>query len=586
LWRKALPLEVVWARAPGPARRWCCRGFLRRLPVTLRVTLYGPRAERYAGEMTAAPQSSSVASVRYQELTRLLQQGDLNAAATICDRLTAQFPHFLPAWHSASFIALCRGQVANASQAIQRALAGAPFDPGYLLQHARVLAAERRLAESMRSAANAEQAAANAPQLLDAIGSFYSSIGEYQRSLNAYSKALASDSTQYIFWFNRATVQRFLGRLEEAESDYDRAIELRPNDFEAYANRSELRKQTRGRNHIDVMERQLAAGIPSWRGEMQLRHALAKEYEDLERYPDSWRHLERGARLRREHLQYDVRYDTDTVDWISGAFPSAPPEPIAGCQSREPIFIVGLPRSGTTLVERIVGSHSQVFAAGELNHFAAVLVSAAVGRNGGKPLPRPQLIAATRELDFAAVGTEYLDRTRPATAQRQRFTDKMPLNYLYCGLIRRALPNARIVHVTRHPMASCYAIFKTLFKDGYPFSYDLDDVARYYVGYRRLMDHWRNTMPGVIYDISYENLVRDQEGESRRLLAACGLEWEDTCLQFHRNPTVTTTASASQVRRPMYDSSLKQWRHFESQLSGLRSQLQAAGIPPAELSAE
>jgi hypothetical protein len=129
-------------------------------------------------------------------------------------------------------------------------------------------------------------------------------------------------------------------------------------------------------------------------------------------------------------------------------------------------------------------------------------------------------------------------------------------------------------------------MFKTLFKDGYPFSYDLDDVARYYVGYRRLMDHWRKTMPGIIYDISYESLVRDQEGESRRLLAACGLEWEDGCLEFHRNPTVTTTASASQVRRPMYDSSLKQWHHYESQLAGLRSQLQAAGIPAAELSAE
>jgi hypothetical protein len=205
---------------------------------------------------------------------------------------------------------------------------------------------------------------------------------------------------------------------------------------------------------------------------------------------------------------------------------------------------------------------------------------------GGKPLPRPELIAATRDLDFAALGADYLERTRPGTSQRPHFTDKMPLNYLYCGLIRRALPNARIVHVTRHPMASCYAMFKTLFKDGYPFSYDLEDIARYYVGYRRLMDHWRTSMPGVIYDISYERLVRDQQSESRHLLAACGLGWEDGCLEFHRNPTVTTTASASQVRRPIYESSLKQWRHYECQLAGLRNQLQAAGIEAAELSAQ
>lgn len=538
--------------------------------------------------MTVASQSFSAATAaaRHQEVTRLLQKGDLSSAATLCDQLTTQFPQFLPGWHTSSFIALCRGQIAGASQMIQRALTGSPSDPRYLLQHARVLAAQRRLAESINSAAAAERNAAHDASLLDAIGSFYNSVGEHQRACDTYSQAIARDPSQPVFWFNRATVQRFLGRLAAAEEDYDRTIELRPNDYEAYTNRSELRKQAPDRNHIEAMERHLAAGIPHWRGEVQLRYALAKEYEDLEQYPDSWRHLERGSRLRREHLKYEVRYDTDTVDWIMKAFPESPAGPTHGHPTREPIFIVGLPRSGTTLVERILGSHSRVFAAGELNHFAAALVSAATHRSAGQPLPRPELIAATRDLDFGALGSDYLQRTRPGTSQRAHFTDKMPLNYLYCGLIHRALPNARIVHVTRHPLASCYAMFKTLFKDGYPFSYDLDDVSRYYVGYRRLMDHWRQSMPGVIYDISYERLVRDQESESRRLLAACGLDWEDGCLEFHRNTTVTTTASAAQVRRPIYDSSLKQWRHYESQLAGLRNQLHAAGIDAAELSAE
>jgi tetratricopeptide (TPR) repeat protein len=570
-WRRLLRLDALLRDTFG-----------QRLPSRLAcgLALYGPRADRYADEMTAASQSSTAitASVRHQEVTRLLQKGDLHSAATLCEQLTTEFPQYLPGWHSASFIALCRGQIEGAWQLIQRALAGSPSDPRYLLQQARVLAAQRRLPESIESAAAAEKAAAHDPQLLDAIGSHYNSVGEQQRALDAYSQAIARDPAQAIFWFNRATVQRFLGRLTAAEEDYDRAISLRPNDFEAYTNRSELRKQTRERNHIEAMEGLLAPGIAHWRGEVQLRHALAKEYEDLEQYADSWRHLQKGARVRREHLKYDVRYDTDTVDWIMKAFPAAPTEPIDGCRTREPIFILGLPRSGTTLVERILGSHSQVFAAGELNHFAAALVSAAMARSGGRPLQRPELIAATRELDFAALGADYLDRTRPGTGQRPRFTDKMPLNYLYCGLIRRALPDARIVHVTRHPMASCYAMFKTLFKDGYPFSYDLEDVGRYYIGYRRLMDHWRTSMPGLIYDISYERLVRDQENESRRLLAACGLEWQDGCLEFHRNPTVTTTASASQVRRPIYDSSLTQWRHYEGQLAGLRNQLQAAGV--------
>jgi tetratricopeptide (TPR) repeat protein len=558
--------------------------------------------------MTPAIQSSATA--RHQEVTRLLQAGDLKTAEALCNRLTADYPQFYPGWHSASFIALCRGQVATASDMIQRALTHSPSDPRYLLQHARCLSAQRRLAESIASATAAEQAAANDAQLLDAIGSFYTSVGEHQKATEAYSRAIGLDPAQALFWFNRATVRRFLGQIAAAEEDYDRVLTLRPNDCEAYSNRSELRRQTRERNHIEEMERLLAAGVAHWRGEVQLRYALAKEYEDLEQYPQSWGHLEKGARLRREHLQYDVRYDVDTVDWIIKAFPNALAEPIEGCPSCEagagrpnsevgaaqpidarpdvaqPIFIVGLPRSGTTLVERILGTHSNVFAAGELNHFAAALVSAALTKTGGRRLPRAELVAATRELDFASLGADYLERVGPAISRLRYFTDKMPLNYLYCGLIRRALPNARIVHVTRHPLASCYAMFKTLFKDGYPFSYDLNDIARYYVGYRRLMDHWRQSMPGVIYDISYERLVRGPEDESRRLLAACGLEWQRECLEFYRNPTATTTASASQVRRPIYDSSLNQWRHYETQLAGLRAQLLTAGIDATELSAQ
>jgi hypothetical protein len=154
----------------------------------------------------------------------------------------------------------------------------------------------------------------------------------------------------------------------------------------------------------------------------------------------------------------------------------------------------------------------------------------------------------------------------------------MPLNYLYCGLILRALPNAKIIHMTRHPMAAGYAMYKTLFKDGYPFSYDLADIGRYYVAYRRLMDHWRRTLPGAIHELSYEELVSDQMGETRKLLEFCGLGWEDACAQFHRNPAATTTASASQVRRPIYDSSVAQWRHYAAELGALRDALTAAGI--------
>jgi hypothetical protein len=243
-----------------------------------------------------------------------------------------------------------------------------------------------------------------------------------------------------------------------------------------------------------------------------------------------------------------------------------------------PIFIVGLPRSGTTLVDRILDSHSDVVAAGELNDWALALVDAVRRASGVMQVPRKELVSRSAHVDFAALGADYLRRARRLVGDAPRFTDKMPLNYLYCGLIHRALPAAKIVHLTRHPLASGYAMYKTLFKDGYPFSYDLGEIGRYYIAYRRLMTHWHAVMPGVIYELPYEQLVADQVGETRKLLAYCGLDWQDACVDFHHNAAPTTTASASQVREPLYDSSVSQWRHYAAQLTPLRDQLLAAGI--------
>jgi tetratricopeptide (TPR) repeat protein len=488
---------------------------------------------------------------------------------------------------------------------VERALAGAPGHPKLLLSRAQCLMALGRRAAACAAAdaalcAASGDAATPDAVLLDALGSFFSFAGDQPRALGAFERAVALAPEAAHFRFNRATVLRFLGRFAEAEADYDRVIALRPDDFEAYKNRSDLRIQTRARNHVAELERLVARGFPDWRGEVQIRHALAKEYEDLGEYEKSFDHLARGARKRREHLNYDVAHDVATVDWIIEAFPTVAPPPdappprhaspptpppteasvaSAAHAGGAPLFIVGLPRSGTTLVERILCSHSAVRSAGELSDFALALVARVRREHGGEQLSRRDLVARSAHIDFAALGREYLERAR-AFGGEGVFTDKMPLNYLYCGIIRRALPHARIVHLTRRPMAAGYAMYKTLFKDGYPFSYDLGEIARYYAAYRRLMAHWDAVMPGAIHHVAYENLVADQAHETRRLLEFCGLDWEDGCLEFHNNAAATTTASAAQIRRPIYDSSVAQWRHYEAQLAALRDQLTAAGIDP------
>jgi tetratricopeptide (TPR) repeat protein len=519
-----------------------------------------------------------------EEALRLARHGSLPAAATVCRALNTRYPQFASGWCTASFVALEMKDAAGALNSIERALGLVPADARFLLQKAHALRGLGRAPEALEIAKGIQPTLTADAGSLDSLGTLYSSCGEQELALAAYDRAIQLAPRIAAFKFNRAAVRRFLGQIAAAETDYDQVIAARPDDFEAYLNRSALRKQTRERNHVAELERALTRAAREWRSEVQIRYALAKEYEDLGEYERSWAHLDKGARLRRRYLKYDIERDVETVDWIIEAFPNVFAPAACDASGRamgHPIFIVGLPRSGSTLAERILASHSAVHSAGELTDFAHALVTAATAKGTKRPMPRQELVAASAKIDFAALGRDYLQRTRPVAGNTAYFIDKMPLNYLYCGIIRRALPNARIVHLTRHPLAVCYAMYKTLFDEGYPFSYDLNEIGRYYLSYRKLMDHWHATVPGAIHDLSYEQLVADPEGEIGRLLEFCGLPWEDACLDFHRNAAPSTTASATQVRQPIYDSSVAQWQHYASHLEGLRSQLVAAGIAVA-----
>jgi hypothetical protein len=283
--------------------------------------------------------------------------------------------------------------------------------------------------------------------------------------------------------------------------------------------------------------------------------------------------------MKRRHMRYDVETDLQIIAKIAevygaGKFDGRP----QGCSSPDPIFIVGMPRTGTTLVERILGSHSSVHSAGELNHFSLELIRLERRANDRPAASRLDFVARTADLDFRALGDAYLASTRPLRDGRPYFIDKLPFNFLYAGLIHLALPQAKIINLQRHPMDTCYAVYKQLFKDAYPFSYDLEELGRYYVAYHRLMQHWNAVMPGVMHTVWYEDVVADVEGETRRLLDYCGLPWEDQCLRYYQNPRSSTTASALQVRQPIYDTSVGRWRAYARQLEPLRLQLERAGI--------
>jgi len=533
-------------------------------------------------------------AAEHREVLRLMKAQDWRAARAASERLTIRHPQFADGWLAASRIALALKDPLAALRAVDRALQIAPTNPFYHLHRAQCFLGLSQRADALNAAQAADRLAGADPSLWNAIGTLRSFAFDQWGALAAYDRAVALAPQEPQFVYNRASVRRFVGDLAGAEADYDRAIALRRLDFEAYVNRSELRVQSADRNHIAELEALLPDALRDWRGEVQIRYALAKEYEDLGEHARSLEHLKSGARKRREHMAYDVAIDVATVGWIIDAYPVAPEAGRAvspsgadagsaergtlGAPMGFPIFIVGLPRSGSSLIDRILSSHSRVSSAGELDCFALALTDAARRRAGREHIPRQELVAISATLDFPALGEDYLRRARAVSGASGCFIDKMPLNYLYCGLIHCALPHARIIHVFRHPMAACYAMYKTLFKAGYPFSYDLGEIAQYYAAYRRLMDHWRAKFPDAIYDLSYESLIGDQRGETRKLLEYCDLEWEDGCVAFSQNPAPITTASASQVRRPLYDSAVSQWRHYEPQLTELKAGLEAQGI--------
>lgn len=409
----------------------------------------------------------------------------------------------------------------------------------------------------------------------DALGNLYSQVGDQLAAIACFRRALDIEPANAHHWFNLALCLQAAGEMDQAETAFDRCIELDPVQGEPWLHRSRLRKQVPEKNHVHALNSAVESVTGDWRREMSLRYALAKEYEDLGNYDSSFNQLQLGSRLRRSHMKHDPEADLMTIRLIKETYGRRYLEANGGYESSEPIFIVGLPRTGTTLVERILGSHSKVFAAGELNNFAECLTAQVVAM---KPANRLDFVRLSARADSDQLGRQYVESTRPQTGHCEYFIDKLPLNFLYCGLIHRALPNAKIVHLKRDPMDTCFAIYKTLFRQAYPFSYEQRELAEYYLAYRDLMEHWHQVMPGKIFDVEYESLVADLEPQSRRLLEFCGLSWEDSCLHFHLSEAPSMTASLAQVRQPVYTSSVGKWRHYADHLGTLHEVLTGSGI--------
>jgi Flp pilus assembly protein TadD len=507
---------------------------------------------------------------------------DWAAAEGLCAKVLALDPAHADAHFLAGIVADARGQTGGAITWLRRAAALAPDRAEYHAQLARCLSKTRHSPEAVVAA---EQALALAPQealTLDTIGVVLSAANQHVRAAEVFRRATTLSPRRPEFQFNLASSLKFLGDFDGAEGAYEACLQADPHHWKAHSALAQLRRQTAGSNHIARLESLLPAAGDDADAGLHLHMALAKEHEDLGDYASAFRYLIAGKSRKRAALGYSIEQDRALFEAIERLFPD-PVDSSAGSAGHDAIFVVGMPRTGTTLVERILSSHSQLRSVGESQNFALALKRAA-GTRSPRVLDLETLERA-RSSDLPAVGRAYLDATRPAGAGSAHFVDKMPLNFLYAGFIRRALPGARIICLRRHPLDACLSNFRQLFALGYSYynyAYDLLDCGRYYVLFDRLMAHWQRVLPGAMLGVSYEALVGSQEPQTRRLLEFCGLAWEDGCLHFEDNVAPVSTASAVQVRSPLYASAVGRWRRYSEETAELRSLLESAGIPVPE----
>jgi predicted Zn-dependent protease len=401
-------------------------------------------------------------------------------------------------------------------------------------------------------------------------------IGDYQESLEIYADVLAKHPDQARIWLSYGHALSTAGRVKDSVAAYRRCIALIPALGEAYYSLANLKTFRFDERELQTMRAQLQSAAITKEDRAHFHFSIGKALEDSENYAESFEHYAQGNELRRARVGYEATVTTTLVRRAKQLFNE---EFFAarkgfGAPDPDPIFIVGLPRAGSTLVEQILASHSKVEGTMELPDIMGMAAKLAGNAKRSQESAYPEVLATLSAAECGALGRQYIEQTR---VQRKTgkpfFIDKMPNNFLHIGLIRLALPNARIIDARRHPMACCFSSFKKNFAQGQRYTYNLEDLGRYYRDYVELMAHFDAVLPGTIHRVIYENMIDDTAGEVRRLLAFCELPFEAATLSFYENDRAVRTSSAQQVRKPIFREGVDHWRHYEPWLQPLRTAL-------------
>jgi tetratricopeptide (TPR) repeat protein len=510
----------------------------------------------------------------------LTQMGRLQESEASLRRAIALKPDYAEAHYNLGNLLAAQGKLEEAAALYRRGLALAP---NVANSHNNLGIALERQGKLDEAAVEFRRALELEPQHPDAnynLGNLLKTRADYEGAIAHYQTSLASRPKFADAWNNMGAVLAERGDLDAARVAYQKAVEVEPTRAAYHRNLVNSKRLEPDDPQLAVMEAlsQNLATVPECE-RIDLQFALGKAYADLKQHERSFRCLLAGNALKRAQIAYDEAEALQYMQRIRNVFDAEllRAKTGSGDPTASPVFILGMPRSGTTLIEQIVASHPKAVGAGELFDLDQI-VQSLVGRNGGA-LRFPEVVATMSSEELRHVGARYVAATRAPRPTAERIADKMPWNFHFVGLIHLALPNARIIHARRDPVDTCLSCFSILFDgDDNRYTYDLGELGRFYRTYNSLMDHWRSVLPpGVMIEIQYEDVVDNLETQARQIIAHCGLEWDDACLAFHKTRRPVRTSSVAQVRQPIYQSSVGRWRPYREQLRPLLDEL---GIDP------
>lgn len=502
----------------------------------------------------------------YLQATALQQQGQIQQAAALWQRILKADPKNVPSALAFARLLYRHGEAHHAKTVLERSqsYARSNFEYCYLMGALQHHCGDFSAAQ--QSMLHACELNTDSAEAFNVLGSIYIELGQYAEAISSFQQSIAIQPTLADPHNNIAWAYRSLGEPLRAIEHFEQAFKLNPSATEALSGLLMLKRYTAPAPEMQVVEQLLERPDLSRKQRTELAFALGKAYEDLQDYHQAFHCFEKGNVAWRKGLNYHIKQDIALFKQLTSNFPlgNKAPSPSTTNHTVTPVFILGMPRSSTSLIEQILASHSQVTGAGELGFLASRLLN-----NKGEFI--------WQHIDPPALADEYLQSISKLSEGKPFVCDKMPQNFRFIGAILECIPNAKIIHCQRNALDTCLSLYKHHFPmTNHGYAYDLQELGQYYQLYEELMAHWRQWAPGAFYELEYEQLIENFEPELRRLLGFIGLDFEPACLNFQDTSRVIRTASSEQVRRGLYKTGAGQWRHYEQQLAGLRARLDAS----------